>query len=566
MAILAKPASIRFIQILRLAVVFFTSIAVYVLLRDTYGQDAIFVVDIPLLSLITVNLLSSVWLWQHMRKSGAVEEEQVYLQIFLDVMLMGMMVFYTGASSSTLNLLFLLPVMLASAYLYLRGTLFAASLSTIVLVTLFFLDSNGWLAEYGTNYLQVPLDFMNDIESQLIFAKSIVTVLVLFAVASISGYVAENHLSTMGELIEVTRRLERIRINTSDVLTHMESGLLTVDEDGRIIFLNRAATEILQIEGLNNENQNYMSIFTGRLKPIRDFVEQYLNGYADISARNELQLETKEGSYMPLGLSPALLTEGDSIRGLIVVFQDLTQAKVTENKIRRQDRLAVIGELAAGIAHELRNPLASISGSAEVLQTGLDVEGEDRQLLDLIVNESYRINDIVEQFLSYARIQKMDRQNIKLQELVNEVVALVKNHPSYTEGKEIVVELDNCPPVMVDAAQMKQVFLNLVLNGLEAVNGTGKICVCTPAEGEKHIDGPGYVEIWVQDDGPGVPEEQTESIFEPFHTNKRGGTGLGLAVVYKIMESNDGRVLYAPPSDGKSTFRVILPAAEEEVT
>lgn len=565
MAILAKPASIRLIQILRLAVVIFVSLAVYFLLRDTYGSDALFVVDIPLISLIIVNILSSVWLWQRMKRSGAVDEDQVYLQIFLDVLLMGMVVFYTGASSSTLHIVFLLPVMLASAYLYLRGSLFAASLSTIVLATLFILDSNGWLADYGTNYVQAPLDFINDINSQLLFAKSIIMVLVLFAVASISGYVAENHLSIVGELLEVTRRLERIRINTSDVLTHMESGLLTVDERGRIIFLNRAATEILQIDGLETENLSYESVFTGRLEPIKNFVERILKGSANFSTRNELQLETREGSFMPLGLSPALLTDRGNIRGLIVVFQDLTQAKVTENKIRRQDRLAVIGELAAGIAHELRNPLASISGSAEVLQSGLDVEGEDRQLLNLIVNESVRINDIVEQFLSYARIQQMDRQRVNLQELVNEVAVLVKNHPSYTEGKEVVVELDSCPPVLVDAAQMKQVFLNLLLNGLEAFEGTGRICVCTPTDGEKHIAVKGQIEIWVQDDGPGVPEEQIESIFEPFHTNKRGGTGLGLAVVYKIMESNDGRIFYATPSDGKSTFRVLLPMAEEVI-
>jgi len=427
------------------------------------------------------------------------------------------------------------------------------------------LDANGWLADYGTNYLQAPLDFVNDIDSQLLFARSIITVLVLFAAAAISGYVAENHLTIVGELLEVTGRLERIRINTSDVLTHMESGLLTIDREGKIIFLNRAATEILQIEGTENEGRNYTSVFAGRLEPIRDFMRQILEGSSDLNTRNELKLQTREGSYMPLGLSPALLTDGDTIRGLIVVFQDLTQAKVTENRIRRQDRLAAIGELAAGIAHELRNPLASISGSAEVLQSGLDVEGEDRQLLDLIVNESVRINDIVEQFLNYARIQEMDRQRINLQELVNEVITLVKNHPSYTDGKEIITELENCPPVLVDAAQMKQVFLNLLLNGLEAVDGKGKICVCTSAEGEKHIAGKGQIEIWVQDDGPGVLEEHIESIFEPFHTDKRGGTGLGLAVVYKIMESNNGRILYAPPSDGKSTFRILLPRAEEVI-
>jgi len=559
MAILAKPRSVRFIQMLRLAVVLFTAAAVFFFLRDSYGGDAVFVVDIPLAALIAVNILSTLWLWQHLRRSGTVEEEQFYLQVFLDVMLMGMVVFYTGASSSTLTLVFLLPVILASAFLYLRGSLFAASLSTIVLATLFYLDVNGWLAGYGPNYLQSALDFMTDEDAPLLLAQSITTILALFATAAISGYLAENQLSIIRELGELTRRLERIRINTSDVLTNLESGLLTVDADGTIIFLNRTAREILQVEETEPEGRNYETVFSGRLEPFGEFVRTILGKSSPLSARNELQLETADGKILPLGLTPTLLRDAHTTRGMVLIFQDLTQAKVTEDKIRRQDRLAAIGELGAGIAHELRNPLASISGSAEVLQSSLSVGAEDRRLLNLIVKESIRINDIVEQFLSYARIQQEDRHRIDLRELVGEVVTLAKNHPSYREGQQISVELDRCPPIMADAAQMKQVFLNLILNGLEATKGSGSISIRMPIEGEELSVGDGLSEIWVQDEGPGVPEDEIDSIFEPFYTNKQGGTGLGLAVVYRIMESNEGRILYAPTSDGTSTFRIYLP-------
>ncbi|MCK4772971.1 MAG: PAS domain S-box protein, partial [Candidatus Latescibacteria bacterium] len=334
MAILAKPSSVRFVQMLRLAVVLFTAAAVFFFLRDSYGGDAVFVVDIPLAALIAVNILSTLWLWQHLRRSGTVEEEQFYLQVFLDVMLMGMVVFYTGASSSTLTLLFLLPVILASAFLYLRGSLFAASLSTIVLAALFYLDVNGWLADYGPNYLQSALDFMTDEDAPLLLAQSITTILALFATAAISGYLAENQLSIIRELGELTRRLERIRINTSDVLTNLESGLLTVDADGTIIFLNRTAREILQVEEPEPEGRNYDIVFSGRLEPIGEFVRTILGRSSPLSARNELQLETADGEILPLGLTPTLLRDAHTTRGMVLIFQDLTQAKVTEDKIR----------------------------------------------------------------------------------------------------------------------------------------------------------------------------------------------------------------------------------------
>ena len=562
MAILVKHSIVRFVQMLRLAVVIFVSAAVFLLLRISYGEDAIFVVDIPLAALIAANALSTLWQWQHLKKSGTVEEEQFYLQVFLDVMLMGMVVFYTGASSSTLTLVFLLPVILASVFLYLRGSLFAASLSTIVLAALFYLDSNGWLAGYGPSYLQAPLGFTTGADVQIMLAQSIATILSLFAAASISGYVAENQLSIIGEIGELTRRLERIRINTSDVLTNLESGLLTVDANGTIIFFNRAAREILQADEPEPEGRNYEIVFSGRLEPFGELVRTALSGSSPVSARNEIQLEMHDGTILPLGLTPTLLQDAQGTRGLVLIFQDLTHAKVTEEKIRRQDRLAAIGELAAGIAHELLNPLASISGSAEVLQSSLKAGEDDRRLLDLIVNESIRMNDIVEQFLRYARIQKADLHEVDLQAIVEEVVTLARNHPSHREGHQIEIDLDRCPAVMADAPQLKQVFLNLVLNGLEALEGPGRISICTPREGEDHPVDPDMVEIWVQDEGPGVPEEETESIFEPFYTSKRGGTGLGLAVVYRIMESNNGRITYDPTSGGTSTFRVYLPKGE----
>jgi two-component system sensor histidine kinase PilS (NtrC family) len=275
--------------------------------------------------------------------------------------------------------------------------------------------------------------------------------------------------------------------------------------------------------------------------------------------RNEVRVDLEEGRSLPLGVSPSILRGTEGIRGVVLIFQDLTEAKAMEEKIRRQDRLAVIGELSAGIAHELRNPLASISGSVEVLNESLQVDGEDQRLMKLVVNESSRINDIVEEFLNYARIQSVDRRSASLEALMQDVITLVRNHPSFGKGREVRCDLAGCPSILADTGQVKQVFLNLLLNALEAMEGSGEVVVRLPAEGQSRPMGPGLVEVWVQDDGPGIVAEEAVRVFEPFYTTKRGGTGLGLAVAQRIVESHDGRVLYAPPPDGRSTFRVYLP-------
>lgn len=557
MAIIARPRSVRFIQVLRITVVLFISVAGIFYLRGNYGRDAIWVVDIPMAGMSVLYLLTAFWLLRSLDEGVPLEENPLYVQVFLDVLLMGMVVFYTGASRSPIQLIFLLPIVLASAFLYLRGSLFAASLSVLTLAAIFYIDARGWLTDYvsyGISYL----DVVDAEQASLLMGNFLIGAFSLFAAAFVSGYMAENQLRIISELGEVTRRLERTRLDTGDVLENIESGLVTVDADGRIIFFNRAAREILGASGPEPQGRPYHSVFAGRLDPLAGVISAALEG-EPVHRRNEVRVGLEEGRTLPLGVSPSILRGAQGIRGVVLIFQDLTEAKEMEEKIRRQDRLAVIGELSAGIAHELRNPLASISGSVEVLNESLHVEGEDQRLMKLVLNESSRINDIVEEFLNYARIQRVDRQSASLEALMQDVITLVRNHPSFGNGREVRCDLAGCPPVLGDNGQIKQVFLNLLLNALEAMEDSGEVVVRLPAEGESRPMGPGLVEVWVQDDGPGIGRGEAERVFEPFYTTKRGGTGLGLAVAQRIVESHDGRVLYAPPPDGRSTFRVYLP-------
>jgi two-component system sensor histidine kinase PilS (NtrC family) len=575
MAILARPRSIRFVQLLRLALLVFVAATGILLFRDSYPGIAIFVVDIPLVALAVAYALSWIWLRQTEHEDGSLDELPLIAQIVLDVLLMALVVFYTGASSSTLLLVFLLPTILAGAFLYLRGTLIAASLSVAFLLGLFYLDASGMLSAYNVGreiapdllgsgifqrYYTQPVG-LDDIGAFDLLIRFLTVSLVLFAAAFTSGYLAERVRFTVGEMGELTRRLDRIRLNTSDVLANLESGLVTVDKDGLIIFFNRAAREILGLDGPEPEGRNYEIALSGRLSPLARLIASALEGVRP-NRRNEIWIDDPDDGRTPLGVTPSILHGEQGIRGVVLVFQDITEAKLLEQKIRRQDRLAAIGELAAGIAHELRNPLASISGSAEVLNESMGVEGEDSQLLNLVVSESGRINQIVEEFLDYARIQVVEPQPINIARVAHEVAALARNHPSCSEGRQIEVLLDVCPFVLADEGQLKQVLLNLVLNGLEAVESDGTVTMRRPEAGDSRPRGHGLVEVWIQDDGPGVEPEEIEHIFEPFHTNKRGGTGLGLAVVQRIVESHEGQIAYLPSRDGRSTFRIYLPEGE----
>jgi two-component system sensor histidine kinase PilS (NtrC family) len=566
MATLIRPRIVQFIRILRLCLIAFVAAAGLFFMRSSFGAIAVYVVDIPLAALVAAHVL--VAFWQRQRSgdpSRVAAENPFYWQVVLDVLVMGLVVFYTGASSSTFTLLFLIPVILASAFLELRGSLFAASLSTILIAGIFWVDAQGWLADYGTIYFQHPLEFdfsTTGGDTAELLLNFIVPALSLFTAAFISGYLAENQLRIVGEVGELTRRLERIRLNTSDVLENVESGLITVGADGFIIFFNPAARAILRMGEQEPEGRPYSLVLTDRLEPFARIVRQALDGRR-MERRNEVAVETDDGRRVPLGVTPSILRGPHGIRGVVLIFQDLTEAKLMEERIRRQDRLAVIGELAAGIAHELRNPLASISGSAEVLLDSLDLEGDDVRLLGLMVKESQRINRIIEDFLNYARLQPSDIHRIDLAALADDVVGLARNHPAHRGNRSIEVDLAGCPAARGDPAQMKQVLLNLLLNALEAMEDGGRVRIVRPGPGEGRPRGAGLVEIWVQDEGPGVPPGEELRIFEPFFTRKPGGTGLGLAVVQRIVEAHDGQIVYAPSRDGLSTFRLYLPVGEE---
>lgn len=270
-------------------------------------------------------------------------------------------------------------------------------------------------------------------------------------------------------------------------------------------------------------------------------------------SRGELLLRGGKGE-IPVGINTSVLRGNQGgVRGVIAVFQDLTEVKKLEEKMRKADRLAAVGQLSANVAHEIRNPLSSIRGSVEVLKGELKLEGEERKLMDLIIKESDRLNGILQDFLSFARPGKGRFKTLDLRDLAKEVAALLRRESVKPQMGTIEAKSGDVPLlVRGDQDQLKQVLLNLGLNGLEALERGGWVRF------EAIGSGNGKVRLAVRDNGRGISPSVREKIFQPFFSTKKGGTGLGLSIAERIVEEHGGQIEVQSQRGKGTTFFITL--------
>jgi two-component system sensor histidine kinase PilS (NtrC family) len=280
--------------------------------------------------------------------------------------------------------------------------------------------------------------------------------------------------------------------------------------------------------------------------------------------RHELEVRKSDGNVLPLGLSISILTiDGGGKKGIIALFQDLTEVHVMREKVRQADKMAAIGKLSAAIAHEIRAPLASICGSVAMLEGELELTGDELKLMQLIVKESDRLDRIITDFLEFARIRQPDLKPLDIEQCLNEVLLLLKHSLSQDESISMKIVSEASGAVInADEEQIKQVFLSLGLNACQAMCERGILSIHVKSVSKTLREGCDAQEcIWIdfENDGPTIPEDVLPRIFEPFYTTKDEGTGLGLAVAAKIVESHAGLIRAESTERGGTVFSVILP-------
>jgi two-component system sensor histidine kinase PilS (NtrC family) len=337
----------------------------------------------------------------------------------------------------------------------------------------------------------------------------------------------------------------------------MRGGLITTDLDGRILLLNTPGAEILGVPFGEVAGKRVNDIFPGIVTP---------HNSDTTSTRAELAWSGPDGEKRFLGFSVAPLTRNGAADGFVYNFQDVTQLKQLQNEIQLKDLMAAIGRMAAAIAHEIRNPLASIAGSVKLFSKMASLNQDEQKLIAIVLKESERLNGIITDFLLYSREKTYEFAPVNLVEVVEETLTLLGNHPQVTHaggagGAGARFRIERLLPArplwaFLDADRVKQVLWNLGDNAIKAMPEGGILTV-------ELRGGQDHAEIVFRDTGIGIKPGQAEKIFEPFQSEFSGGTGLGLAIAYQIIQAHGGTVRAESVGKG-SVFRIELPLGTVE--
>jgi two-component system sensor histidine kinase PilS (NtrC family) len=328
------------------------------------------------------------------------------------------------------------------------------------------------------------------------------------------------------------------------------------DIDGRVLTFNRAAETITGIRAPDALGRSIQDV----LQLPRDFAELFgaREGRPRLP-RLELNFNRVNGAAIELGFSTALLITPRGETGFLFTFQDVTDSRRREREARIQQRLAAVGEMAAGIAHEIRNPLASMSGSIQILRQELPLTSEQSQLMDIVLRESDRLNDTIRSFLAYARPQRLGTTRVDVRQVVTDTARLLQNNAELTDAHDIEVDVPAGEAWYdADENQIRQVVWNLATNAIRAMPGGGTLRLSV-AERQEPDGAAGEMVIGVEDEGVGIRPEELDGIFQPFRGAFEHGTGLGLSIVHRIVSDYGGEVHVTSQPGVGTRVEVTLP-------
>ena len=354
----------------------------------------------------------------------------------------------------------------------------------------------------------------------------------------------------------------------ADALASVDDAIILLDAAGRIVELTPAAEQILQLSPTNALRHDIATILPANLPNawLGELCHHTLRPGA-LRCRSEGTLSRGRHDVPVLASCAPVQGSDGTIRGAVLILHDLTLQRELEAQTRRADRLANLGTVTLGLAHEIRNPLGGIKGAAQLLRGSLS-NPEQRECTDLIVREVERLDDLLAQLRRLSQPHPLQRRPTNVHRVLNEVLALQRATPTWGQIT-LRTEFDpSLPPVDGDHAQLTQVFLNLCKNAIESMDGRGHLVITSQFEHTFHIrraTGSGrLLSILIEDSGPGVPQADQAELFTPFFTTKGGGTGLGLAICHRIVTEHGGSITYEDRPAGGARFRVTLPLSDHD--
>jgi two-component system, NtrC family, sensor histidine kinase PilS len=441
---------------------------------------------------------------------------QAIVQIFTDLAFATAVVYVTGGIDTFFNFLYPLVIIVASILLPRYWAYLTAAVSFICFGAI------------------LELSFFDRIPSFQVTPRGDLKSLQVVVLVNFFAYLAVAHLSSAlaaklrqagVELRDKSGELLSLQALHENVIHSIRSALITTDLEGRITLVNTPGQKLMERTASSVYGRHISDLFVDRLPNLES-----------VSGQCEVRGLTPSGKEKTFDVNvTALIVPEQGTIGYVYTFEDRTELRRLEGEVRMRDRLAAVGRLAAGIAHEIRNPLASIAGSINVLSQVTPFNDEQKTLVDIITRESTRLNNIISDFLVYSREKSFKFSRMDLVPLLEDALVLLANR---SQTKELKIVRDYALPqafAAVDADRIKQVFWNLLENAVRAMDGKGTVTVTTRAAGD-------FLRIGIRDTGPGIPPNLAEKIFEPFQSHFEGGTGLGLAIVYQIVQAHGAKI------------------------
>ncbi len=425
----------------------------------------------------------------------------IHFQFVMDIFLTSYLVYYTGAAYSPFSFLYLLIALSVSFFFPSWTNIFYGIFSGIIFTLITYLY-----------YARLSLP---------VSPPALMKIFYIFSAILIFNILGSYLYSRIGKMEEKLKTQEKNLTEIKElhklIVNNVRSGILITNEDGTIIYANPSAIKIL---GFNPTGKKFSEVFPTE-------IDRNLN-------RKEIEMELN-GKNIILGLSATEMSS-EEVKGCLILFQDLTQIKEYEKQLMEKEKLAMIGEMASNIAHELRNPLSTIRASSELLIEELqDINGEKnklKKLTDILITESDRIEHLVKQILNYSKVLVLNKEPIELRDLIQEQFQRV----AQTGNSHITLSIRGSARIKGDALWLGEAFLNIFQNAFEALGETGEITVTITRDQDNNV------KIIIKDSGEGIPEELKDKIFQPFFTTKRRGTGLGLALTKKIFNAHGGDI------------------------
>lgn len=524
-------ALLRWVFLARIAVAAGIFLAILIVWQDAAPGDTL----IATLLFILAALVTAAGVWRALVRAAPLSRNFLYFQVLFDVLMVTGIVHITGGPESSFAPLFILVIATGSVLLPIPGGILIGALASL----LYFADILWW-------YTAAP-------------PPGVLLQIALFAVMALATGILGDRLRRTGRMLSlVESELRQLRLETDEILREVDTGVLTVDEAGRLAYANPAAEAMLGIRGREWLDEPVLDLLDARVAGLGATLRR--------SARRGVPVrwfEARSGvGDRWIGVRTTAV-ERDGGSWVTAVIQDVTDGKRAEHLNVRAERLAAVAALSASMAHEIKNPLASIRSAVEQLAgEGLDV-GDRGTLRRLVLDESDRLSRLLSQFIEYSRVEIRERTAVDMAKVCREAIELCRGHPSANGVEHELAAPAERLAVAGDADLLHRAIFNVVLNAYQYAGPSGRIRVdarrADAADIPPGFDLEGAVRVTVEDSGPGIPHDELHRVFDPFYTRRTGGSGLGLALVYRAVDAHDGVIVVGRSELGGAAFSVFLP-------